>query len=152
MSTKDKSESDEEPGFLKSLFSGQPKQADDDDDDNNNDNDGEIKKPPKVNNEASQQYYDPETGGDEIVAVETDQDKANSKPRTAHSSTNSKSRSNPTSPSPSNIDCSACCDTTGKKWAWCGLFIVVLTVGIVLLAVSLKKLNSTEVSILLAGR
>jgi hypothetical protein len=103
----------------------------------------------------SQQYYDTETGGDEIIAVETDQDTKNKgdgddadeqkivpagKP-TATSS--SKSRSLPTS---TGIDWSGCCNTKKKRWVWCGLLItVVFIVGIALLATSLKKLNSTEV-------
>jgi hypothetical protein len=104
-----------------------------------NNNESATEKHTVVNKEKpSQQYYDTETGGDEIVAVETDQD--NNKPSTSRSLPN-------TSSSGGGIDWSGCCDTTNKKWAWCAMFTVVLIVSIGVLAASLKKLNSTEVSI-----
>jgi hypothetical protein len=88
----------------------------------------------------SQRYYDTETGGDdEIVSVPSDQDKKKtpSKPATSYTSRSY--------PSP-RIDSSGCCDTENKRCAWYTMVTVVFIVGIGVLAASLKKLDSTEVS------
>ena len=42
------------------------------------------------------------------------------------------------------VDCSKCCDTVPKKWAWAIFVGLIFVIGIVLLGLSLKKLDSTE--------
>jgi hypothetical protein len=43
-----------------------------------------------------------------------------------------------------NFDCSQCCNTKYKRWGWCGFTFVVIIVSTVLLAGSLKRIDSTQ--------
>lgn len=43
-----------------------------------------------------------------------------------------------------HISCTGCCDTRGKKSAWCAVVFLLLVTGVVLLVLSLKRLGSTE--------
>ena len=43
-----------------------------------------------------------------------------------------------------DVDLSECCDSGTKRWTWCACVCVVLIVAMVLLIVSLKRLESTE--------
>lgn len=65
--------------------------------------------------------------------------------REVTTSSNKKDKSRGTRSMPEiDINCAACCDTTAKKWAWGVLVLLALVVGIVLLGLSLKRLESTQ--------